>query len=620
MSLGELKFSALLYGLLQTLRVMSRRHPAYARRLAEKDLTAQIRTADGKTGRHYTLRQGRITSGRGLHPSADITVTVQNADLGVKLFSLHVDHLERIEAIKNFQLLAEGPDELVVWFMQTLGMIFTLGWDYGTDLGDGVRRYVTNTNGGPLFVYVKDGRIVRITPIEFDDSDAPPWTIQARGKRFTPPRQTTVAPHSMCAKSTVYSPSRLLYPMKRVDFDPNGERNCENRGISGYVRISWDEALDIVAAEIQRVKRDFGPGAIMANHGSHHTWGNVGYYISAAYKFFNAIGTTKVVHNPDSWEGWYWGAMHHFGYSMRLGQTETYGLVEDLLKEAEMVVFWSADPECTSGSYSAFEGTSRRQWLKELGIELVHIDPYYNHTAALLGGKWFAPKPGTDAAMAIAIAQVWITEGLYDKDFVGGRTVGFETWRDYLLGRRGRRGQDARVAGSRDRHPGEGRARARAALGDEEDLSRRRRLGQRPRRRLPLGDRHPVGAHAGVPDGHAGHGPARRQLRPAAVGHADRPHVLLSRLRGRRHVRRHREHRPAASATTSACRSCRRSTRRRRRFRGCRSRRPSSRARPRATPGTARPSRGSSRSSATRRPGTRWSRCSTSTAARRSAR
>ena len=48
----------------------------------------------------------------------------------------------------------------------------------------------------------------------------------------------------------VYSPDRLLYPMKRVDFDPNGERNPQNRGTSGYERISWDEALDIVAGEI----------------------------------------------------------------------------------------------------------------------------------------------------------------------------------------------------------------------------------------------------------------------------------------------------------------------------------------------------------------------------------
>ncbi|APR04322.1 molybdopterin-dependent oxidoreductase [Thauera chlorobenzoica] len=435
MALAQVKFSALLYGLKHVLQLMARRHPHFRRRLGERNLTVQMQTGDNTVERHFTFINGKVSSAAGRHASPAITITVANAEVGLKLFALNVDQVERVEAIKNFQLKADGPDELVVWFTQTMNMIPTLGWEYGTALGNGVKRYVTNTNGGPLFVHVKDDRIVRMTPIEFDDSDAPTWSIEARGKRYTPPRQTTVAPHTMCSKSTIYSPSRLLYPMKRVDFNPDGERNCHNRGISGYERISWDEAYDIVAREIQRVKRDFGPGAIMANHGSHHTWGNVGYYISAAYKFFNAIGTTKVMHNPDSWEGWYWGAMHHFGHSMRLGQTETYSLVEDLMKEAEMVVFWSADPEATSGSYSAFEGTSRRQWLHDLGIELVHVDPYYNHSAALLGGKWIAPRPGTDTAMAMAIAQVWIVEGLYDKQYVAERCVGFDTWRDYLLGK-----------------------------------------------------------------------------------------------------------------------------------------------------------------------------------------
>jgi molybdopterin guanine dinucleotide-containing S/N-oxide reductase-like protein len=435
MSLGALKFSALLFGMLKVLRHTARKYPVFAERLAQRNFTAQIRTFDGDVARYFSFRDGRIESKSGLHPDPRITISIASAELGARLFTPWVQQLERIEAMKNFDFKAEGPDELVVWFTQTLAMMQTVGLEFGTAMPDGTRRFVTNTNGGPLFVYVKDDKIVRLTPIEFGEDDAGPWTIRARGKSFTPPRKTSVAPHTLVSKSTIYSPHRLLYPMKRADFDPKGERNPLNRGSSGYVRISWDEALDIVANEIKRVKTEHGQGAIMANHGSHHTWGNIGYYISAAYKFFNAIGTTRVIHNPDSWEGWYWGAMHHYGYSMRLGQTETYSLVEDLMKEAEMVVFWSADPECTSGSYSAFEGTPRRQWLKELGIEIVHIDPYYNHTAALLGGKWFAPKPGTDAAMALAIAWVWITEGTYDKKFVADRSVGFDVWRDYVLGK-----------------------------------------------------------------------------------------------------------------------------------------------------------------------------------------
>ncbi len=436
MSVGEIKFSVILYGMLKMLRHKARSYPKFAARLKEKNFTAQIKTFNDSMGRHFTFDHGKIASRSGIHPSPTITISVASADLAARLFVPWVDQLERIEAMKNFDFKADGPDELTVWFTQTLMMMQSAGWESGTPIGtDGTVRYVTNTNGGPLFVYVKDGKVLRLTPIEFDETDAAAWTIHARGKSFTPPPMTTANTHSLCAKTTLYSPDRLLYPMKRVDFDPKGNRNCENRGISGYERISWEEALDIVSGEITRCKTEYGQGAIMANHGSHHNWGNIGYYISSAYKFFNAIGHTKVIHNPDSWEGWYWGAMHHFGYSMRLGQTETYSTVEDLLKDAELVVFWAADPESTSGSYSAYEGTIRRQWLKQLGIEMVHIDPYYNHTAALHGGKWFAPKPGTDTAMAMAIAYVWMTEGLYDKKFIAERCTGFEVWQDYVLGK-----------------------------------------------------------------------------------------------------------------------------------------------------------------------------------------
>ena len=98
-----------------------------------------------------------------------------------------------------------------------------------------------------------------------------------------------------------------------------------------------------------------------------------------------------------------------------------------------MIVFWSSDPEATSGAYAAFEGTARRQWLKDLGIKMVHIDPFYNHTAAFLGGKWIAPRPATGNALALAIAYVWISEGLYDKEYVSKRTLGFEKWKNYCL-------------------------------------------------------------------------------------------------------------------------------------------------------------------------------------------
>ena len=182
--------------------------------------------------------------------------------------------------------------------------------------------------------------------------------------------------------------------MKRVDFDPNGQRNPQNRGKSGYERISWDKALDIVAGEITRQKKVHGPGAIAIAAPAHHQWGNINYYLSAMQRFGNLIGYTRVDPSPISWEGWYWGAMHHYGNNMRLGVPGFYGTVDDCLENAEQIVFWSSDPEATSGVYSGFEGTERRLWAKEVGIDFVHIDPALTKTAQFLGGKWIPIRPG----------------------------------------------------------------------------------------------------------------------------------------------------------------------------------------------------------------------------------
>ena len=105
----------------------------------------------------------------------------------------------------------------------------------------------------------------------------------------------------------------------------------------------------------------------MTTPGSHHMWGNVGYRFSAYNRFMNLVGYTYVEHNPDSWEGWQWGGAHMWGFSNRLGIPEQYDLLEDALKNSEMIVFWSADPETTGGRVrlasrapSAATGSSRR--------------------------------------------------------------------------------------------------------------------------------------------------------------------------------------------------------------------------------------------------------------------
>ncbi len=402
--------------------------------LRQHDLVAQIQLKDGSIGRHFVLRAGSIKSVAGLHHRPDVAMIFKDVNTALAMMRANPDMGEVVHAAKNFKVMVVGPDVLCVWFMQLLNRMNTAGLELGTAMPDGSTRFTMLTNGGPLFVYSRQGRILRCTPIDFDHKDAPSWTIRARGHAFTPRRQATVAPHALAMKSAVYSDTRILYPMKRVDFDRHGERNPQNRGISGYERISWDEALTIVSDEIKRQKKVYGAGSVVLPMSSHHQWGNVGYYLSSLLRFGNLIGFTRMAANPDSWEGWYWGAMHHWGHSQRVGIAANYGTVEDCLQEAELIVFWSSDPESTNGAYMGCEGTQRRMWAKQLGIEFIHIDPHFNPTAQLFGGRWIPIKPTTDPALAMAIMYVWATEGLYDAAYVERRTTGFDEWRRYLLG------------------------------------------------------------------------------------------------------------------------------------------------------------------------------------------
>jgi trimethylamine-N-oxide reductase (cytochrome c) len=125
-----------------------------------------------------------------------------------------------------------------MWFMETVGLLFSGNPDYGVDVGHGVRRYTNNTNGG-RFRLVRDGRIIRVTPIEFDGRDPAPWTIEARGRKLTPPRKGSLAPYAL-------PPSRWsIRRTAALSHETDGFRSgrpapSENGAPSGYERISWD--------------------------------------------------------------------------------------------------------------------------------------------------------------------------------------------------------------------------------------------------------------------------------------------------------------------------------------------------------------------------------------------
>ncbi len=87
--------------------------------------------------------------------------------------------------------------------------------------------------------------------------------MEARGKGFRAAAEVHAGAYGARLQEESLFPNRTL-SLKRVDWNLNGERNPQNRGVSKYKRISWDEAIDIIASEIKRIIKTYGPYAILA--------------------------------------------------------------------------------------------------------------------------------------------------------------------------------------------------------------------------------------------------------------------------------------------------------------------------------------------------------------------
>ena len=289
-------------------------------------------------------------------------------------------------------------------------------------------------------VDVKDGRIVRVRPLHYDWKYQPeefnPWVMTARGQAFRPSMKTLVPPLSLSYKKRAYSPNRILYPLKRVDWDPKGERNPQNRGVSKYRRISWDEALDTVVSEIKRVQQRYGTPAILYQSDQHGENKVVHGPHGCARRLLNMLGGyTLQSRNPDSWEGWVWGAKHVWGCEPIGQQVPQTNNMLDIARNSEMVLYWGCDLETTPWGWGGQLPSRLSFWFTELGIKQVYICPDLNYAAAVHADKWIPILPNTDAAFYLAIAYLWLNEGTYDKEYVETHTHGFTRFADYVLGR-----------------------------------------------------------------------------------------------------------------------------------------------------------------------------------------
>jgi len=262
-----------------------------------------------------------------------------------------------------------------------------------------------------LVAHVRDGVITRLDADDRpDDLASPQLRACARGRAYLR-RQ--------------YHPDRLLYPLRRVG----------HRGEGKFERIGWDEALDIVAGEIRRVRDTYGNSALFVPVGS------------GGFSQLNGSQTARRLLNL------YGGCLGYYGsYSFGAQNAATptvYGTLvtgnerQDWLN-SRYILMWGWNPaemrDDTNSDYFV-------RLARDRGARIVCIDPRMSLSASL-ADEWIPIRPGTDVAMMSAMAYVMVTEGLVDMEFVRSHCVGFdasqmpagmegeESYSDYVLGTR----------------------------------------------------------------------------------------------------------------------------------------------------------------------------------------
>lgn len=289
----------------------------------------------------------------------------------------------------------------------------------------GVEIRTTCSTAGPMFVHVKDDKVVRVEPMQFDPSEVKSWEVDVNGKAYAPPLIHPLLPWGTASKQLIYSENRVKYPMKRVDWDPNGNRNAAMRGISGYERISWDEAYDLMTKEMRRVIDTYGPSACAYSFSAHPEWGNIHYFFSDLFRFWHMIGGTYREPTAISWEGWCAGAPFLWGNWMSHGIPAAPDSLQDISENSELIVLWGTDT-LFHNTYNGVDTARVWKYWQELGKKIVVIDPLLNETGLFIADKWIQIRPGTDGALACAIMYQWVIDGTYDQDYLDTHAIGFD--------------------------------------------------------------------------------------------------------------------------------------------------------------------------------------------------
>ncbi len=250
--------------------------------------------------------------------------------------------------------------------------------------------------GCGLLLHVKDGKLVKV-----------------EGDPEHPITRGALCPRCLALKDYVYHPDRITHPMKR---DP------KDRGKDAWERITWEEAYDLICTKVNEVKETYGPEAIMV-------FGGTGRIASTYYPMIalNVFGTPNACY-AQSGMACYYPRVTEMAYVVGSGYPEIdyASRYPDRYdhpgwEPPKYILVWGKEP--LKSNPDGLWGHSVVDLMK-LGSKVICVDP----RVTWLGSRAdmvLQLRPGTDAALAMAMVNVVIQEDLYDHDFVDRWVYGF---------------------------------------------------------------------------------------------------------------------------------------------------------------------------------------------------
>lgn len=237
--------------------------------------------------------------------------------------------------------------------------------------------------GCGILATVEDGKIVKV-----------------EGDPDMPLNLGTLCPKGLATIQYMYHPNRLKYPLKRV-----GER-----GEGKWQRISWDEAYDTITKRVQEVQKKYGPLSVGLGHGTGRLF------------FFWPVRLLHVLGSPNWFEPGLiqclfpriTAAWLTYGLNYYLNDYSAYGGIHP-----RCIVMWGVHPPYSNDNGKI--STLLSEALEKGKPQVIVVDPRYT-SMSKRADVWLPVRPGTDAALAMAMLNVIINEKLYDEDFLKRHT------------------------------------------------------------------------------------------------------------------------------------------------------------------------------------------------------